>query len=51
MTGLRPEGFFDGEESLSLYEGAFDLAVVDGGVDGAPDVHFYVGAEDGVVAG
>jgi hypothetical protein len=25
------------------------LAVVDGGVDGAADVHFDVGAEDGVV--
>lgn len=29
-----PEGFFEGEEAEALEEGAFDLAVVDGGVDG-----------------
>ena len=28
-----PEGFFDGEEAEALEEGAFDLAVVYGGVD------------------
>jgi hypothetical protein len=33
-----PEGFFDGEEALALDECAFDLAVVDGGVDGVADV-------------
>lgn len=31
-------------------EGALDLAVVDGGVDGVADVQFYVGTEDGVGA-
>ena len=36
------------EEALALDEGAFDLAVVDGGIDRAADVHFYVCAEDGV---
>jgi hypothetical protein len=35
---------------LALDESAFDLPVVDGGVDGAADVHFYVGAQDGVIA-
>lgn len=36
-----PEGFFEGEETLALDEGAFDLAVVDGGVDGVADVLFH----------
>jgi hypothetical protein len=35
---------------LALDEGPFNLAVVDCGVDGTPNVHFYVGTEDGVVA-
>lgn len=52
LTGVPlPEGFFDGEEALSLDESAFDLAVVDGRVDGASDVHLEVGADCGVVAG
>lgn len=51
LPGLGPEGFFHGEEAQTLDEGAFDLAVVDGGVDGAADVHFDVSAEDGVGAG
>lgn len=33
-----PEGLFDGEETLALDEGAFDLAVVDSRVDGVADV-------------
>jgi hypothetical protein len=38
LAALGPEGFFDGEEALALDEGAFDLAVVDGGVDGVADI-------------
>jgi hypothetical protein len=38
LAVARPEGFFEGEEALALDEGAFDLAVVDGGVDGVADV-------------
>ena len=34
----RPEGFFQCEEAETLDEGAFDLAVVDGWVDGLTDV-------------
>ncbi len=37
-----PETFLRGEEALALHEGAFDLAVVDGRVDGAADVHLDV---------
>ena len=49
--GAVPEAFFRGEEALALDEGAFDLAVVDGRVDGAADVHEDVGAQAGPVAG
>lgn len=38
LAVARPEGFFEGEEALALDEGAFDLAVVDGGVDGVSGV-------------
>jgi hypothetical protein len=37
-----PKGFFDGEEAEALDKGAFYLAVVDGGVDTAADIHFDV---------
>ena len=37
-AGAVPEAFFGGEEADALDEGAFDLAVVDGGVDGAADI-------------
>lgn len=42
LAVARPEGFFKSEEALALDEGAFDLAVVDGGVDGVADVLFSV---------
>jgi hypothetical protein len=29
-----PERLFEGEETLALQESAFDLAVIDGGIDG-----------------
>ena len=35
-----PETFFGREQTLTLDVGAFNLAVVDGGVDAAPDVPF-----------
>ena len=38
LAVARPEGFFESEEALALDEGAFDLPVVDGGVDGVADV-------------
>jgi hypothetical protein len=38
LAGARPEGFLEGEEAETLNESAFDLAVVDGGVDGLGDV-------------
>lgn len=50
LAGPSPERFFHGEEALPLDECTFDLPVVDGGVDGAADVHFYVSAQDGMVA-
>ncbi len=49
--GAVPEAFLRGEEALTLHEGAFDLAVVDGRVDAAADVHFDVRAQGGPVAG
>lgn len=45
-----PEGFFDCEESEALDECSFDLAVVDGWVDGAADVHFDVCTSAGPVS-
>ncbi len=52
MAGApQPEGFLDGEEAHALDEGAFDLAVVDGRIDGAADVHEHVGAHARVRAG
>lgn len=38
LAGASPERFFDGEEALALDEGAFDLAVIDCGVDRVADV-------------
>lgn len=34
LARLGPESFFKGEEAETLDEGAFDLAVVYGGIDG-----------------
>lgn len=36
-----PEGLFEGEEALSLHEGAFDLPVVEAWVDGVAHVLMY----------
>jgi hypothetical protein len=38
LATARPEGFFGREEADALDEGAFDLAVVDGGVDGITNI-------------
>lgn len=38
LSGSGPESFFHGEETLTLNEGAFNLAVVDGRVDRIADV-------------
>ena len=43
--GAVPQGLFGGEEALALDVGALDLAVVDGRVDAAPDVHLDVGPQ------
>lgn len=45
-----PQQLLGGEEAHALHEGAFDLAVVDGRIDGAADVHEEVGAQTGPVA-
>lgn len=46
---LGPEGFFDREQSLALYKGAFDLTVVNCGVYGTANVHLDVCSKDRVV--
>jgi hypothetical protein len=38
----HPQRLFDGEKPLALDEGAFDLAVIYGGVDRSPHVHLDV---------
>src|SRR6187402_3083400 len=50
-SGLCPECFFHGEETLALYEGSFNLPVVDRRINGAPDIHLDIGAENGVRTG
>jgi len=45
---LLPQYFLHREEALALDEGAFDLAVVEGGIDGVAGVNLDVCAEDDV---
>ena len=47
--GAVPEAFFRREEALALHEGSFDLAVVDGRVDAAANVHLDVRAPAGPI--
>ena len=50
LARLCPERFFHGEETETLDEGAFDLAVVNSGVDRTTDVHFDIRTKNGVRA-
>jgi hypothetical protein len=47
----QPQGFLGGEPALALHEGALNLPVVDGRVDGTADIHLDVAAEVGPVPG
>ena len=49
--GTMPQRFLGRKEPHALDERAFDLAVVDGRIDGAAYIHFEVGAQTRPVAG